>query len=241
MQDVASWATVAETTFVLPPSQEGADYRCRIFTPSTELPFAGHPTLGTAHAWLAHHGQPYRPLVQECPAGLVAITPRGPRLAFAAPALVRSGPVDEAELSQLAKRLGLQRADVVDAQWVDNGPGWVGLLLADAQAVLALRPGLLDRYVGVVGFYPSGSPLAYEVRVFTPGQGGMPVEDPVTGSFNASVAGWLLDSGRAVAPYVVGQGSALGRRGRVYIDQDGDGTVWVGGDVVSCVSGTIDI
>lgn len=241
MQQVASWATVAETTFVLPPTDAGADYRCRIFTPSVELPFAGHPTLGTAHAWLAHHGRPYGPVVQQCGAGLVALAAHGPRLAFAAPALVRGGPVDEADVAHLAAVCGLRPGQVVDAQWVDNGPGWVALLLADAEAVLSVRPGRLDRFVGLVGFYPPGSKLAYEVRAFSPGPGGNPVEDPVTGSLNASVAMWVLSSGRAVAPYVVGQGGALGRGGRVYIDRGPDGTVWVGGDTVTCVSGTIDI
>ena len=199
MQRFAHWTNLSETTYVLPPSVTGADYRVRIFTPFGELPFAGHPTLGTCHAWLAAaqgSAAPGDRIVQECAAGLVEVRLTADGLAFAAPPQVRSGPVEDALVERLAAVLGIERAGVVDAQWVDNGPGWVALLLADADAVLALRPGLVDGVVGVVGPYPSGSPHAFEVRAFF-AKDGATVEDPVTGSLNASLAQWLLGTGRA--------------------------------------------
>lgn len=240
MQRVADWATVAETTFVLPPSGD-ADYRVRIFTPSLELPFAGHPTLGTAHAWLSQQGRTHQPVVQECGAGLVQLADRGPRLSFAAPRLVRSGPLDGGHLGHLVSLLGLAPESVVDAAWVDNGPGWAALLLDGPEAVMSARPSALDCFVGLVGLYPPGHELAYEVRAFTPGPNGTPVEDPVTGSLNASVAEWLVAAGRARPPYVAGQGTALGRRGRIYIDQDQQGTIWVAGNTFTCLSGFVEI
>ena len=242
MQRVARWTNLSESTFVLPPEDEGADYRVRIFTPSVELPFAGHPTLGTCHAWLEAGRTPKEDgvVVQECAAGLVRVrrTPDG--LAFAAPALVRSGPVDEPLVEQIASSLGIARDAVVDAQWVDNGPGWVGVLLEDADAVLALRPGVVELDIGVAGPYPDGAPCAIEVRAFVP-KNGATDEDPVTGSLNASLADWLLRTGRVSAPYVASQGTALGRAGRVHVSSDADGTIWVGGGTITCVAGEIDI
>lgn len=242
MQQFASWTNLSETTFILPPESAGADYRVRIFTPSRELPFAGHPTLGTCHAWLTHGGTPRREdvVVQECDAGLIELRRTEGVLAFAAPPLLRSGPVDDETLGRIAATLRIGRGDIVDAQWADNGPGWVAVLLESADAVLALRPGEADLDVGVVGPYPADSPVAFEVRAFTPMLGGVG-EDPVTGSLNASLAGWLLDSGRATAPYVASQGTALGRRGRVYISRDADGTVWVGGGTITCLDGHADL
>jgi PhzF family phenazine biosynthesis protein len=238
MQRVAHWTNLSETTFVLRPTADSADYRVRIFTPVAELPFAGHPTLGTCHAWLAEGNTASDVVVQECGAGLVRVRRGAQRLSFAAPPLVRSGPVDDATLDRVVTQLGIARADVVDAQWVDNGPGWVAVLLADAAAVLALRPGAVDLDIGVVGPHPAGSPLAFEVRAFFP-KDGSTVEDPVTGSLNASLAQWLLGSGRAEAPYVAAQGTALGRAGRVHVERDDDGTIWVGGGTVTCVRGDI--
>jgi PhzF family phenazine biosynthesis protein len=242
MQRFARWMNLSETTFVLPPAAGGADYRVRIFTPVRELPFAGHPTLGTCHAWLEAREDGERPdaVVQECGAGLVTVrrTPDG--LAFAAPPLVRSGPVEESLVEHIASLLGIARGEIEDAQWVDNGPGWVAVLLADAEAVLALRPTTLDLDVGAVGPYPAGSPEAFEVRAFFPKDGTL-VEDPVTGSLNASLAEWLLRTGRAIAPYVASQGTALGRAGRVHVSRDGDGTIWVGGDTVTCVTGRVEL
>jgi PhzF family phenazine biosynthesis protein len=241
MQRVAHWTNLSETTFVLPPTDPAADYRVRIFTAVVELPFAGHPTLGTCHAWLENGGSPSKAgsVVQQCAAGLVPVRRTGDGLAFAAPPLLRSGPVEDADLAHIVDVLGLAAADVVDAQWVDNGPGWVAVLLADADAVLAVRPGLVDLDIGVVGPYPAGSAEAFEVRAFTP-KDGMTDEDPVTGSLNASLAEWLLRTGRAEAPYVASQGAARGRAGRVHITRD-DGEIWVGGGTVTCVTGEIEI
>jgi PhzF family phenazine biosynthesis protein len=241
MRRVARWTNLSETTFVLPPTASGADYRLRIFTPTTELPFAGHPTLGTCHAWLAEGGTPQRPgvIVQECAAGLVPVrhTERG--LAFAAPPLVRSGPVDDDLAGELVAVLGIDRTIVRAVEWVDNGPGWIALLLDSAESVLAVRPGFVDRDVGLVGPHRAGSPHAIEVRAFFP-KDGMMVEDPVTGSLNASLAQWLTGSGLLAAPYVASQGTALGRSGRVHVTVDGDG-VWIGGGTVTCVDGTIEV
>ena len=242
MQRFASWTNLSETTFVLPPEAAGADYRVRIFTPSRELPFAGHPTLGTCHAWLAGGGIPQRAdvIVQECDAGLIELRRIDGALAFAAPPVTRSGPVDDETLQRIVSALGIRRADVVDAQWADNGPGWVGVLLDNADAVLALRPGPADLDIGVAGPYPAGSPEAFEVRAFSPALGGVG-EDPVTGSLNASLAGWLLASGHATAPYVASQGTVLGRRGRVHITRDPGGTIWVGGGTRTGVTGHVDL
>ena len=242
MQRFARWTNLSETTFILPPEAPEADYRVRIFTPSRELPFAGHPTLGTCHAWLSGGGHPHRDdvIVQQCDAGLIELRRDQGTLAFAAPPLIRSGPVDDETLAHLVSVLGIDRADVVDAQWVDNGPGWVAVLLPSADAVLAVRPTESDLDIGVVGPYPDGAPEAFEVRAFTPALGGFG-EDPVTGSLNASLAGWLLSSGRATAPYVASQGTALGRRGRVRITTDPQGAIWVGGGTVTCLQGTANL
>ena len=242
MQWFARWTNLSETTFVLPPTADGADYQVRIFTPSVELPFAGHPTLGTCHAWLSAGGavRPGGVIVQQCGAGLVPIRQTADGLAFAAPPLLRSGPVDEPLVQHVAVVLGIDRADIVEAEWADNGPGWVAVLLDSAEAVLALRPGVTDLDVGVVGPYPPGSPQAFEIRAFLP-KAGATDEDPVTGSLNASVAQWLLRTGRASAPYVASQGTALGRSGRVHITADDDGTVWVGGGTITCVSGEVEL
>jgi PhzF family phenazine biosynthesis protein len=238
MQRVARWTNLSETTFVLPPSAEGADYHVRIFTPVAELPFAGHPTLGTCHAWLEAGGEAGDIVTQQCAAGLVAVRRTADGLAFAAPPLVRSGPVEEMLVAEIAAVLGIARGDIVDAQWADNGPGWVAVLLADADAVLALTPGFADLDIGVAGPHPPGSECAIEVRAFFPKDGTL-VEDPVTGSLNASLAEWLLRTGRVTAPYVAGQGTALGRRGRVHVSRDDDGTIWVGGGTVTCVRGEV--
>jgi PhzF family phenazine biosynthesis protein len=240
MQRFAHWMNLSETTFVLPPDAPGADYQVRIFTPVAELPFAGHPTLGTCHAWLLAGGKPQRPevIVQQCAAGLIQVRRTADGLAFAAPPLLRSGPVDEPLVEHLADVLRIARTEIIDAQWVDNGPGWVAVLLGTAQQVLALRPGQVDLDLGVVGPYPPGSPEAFEVRAFFP-KDGSATEDPVTGSLNASLAQWLLDTGRTTAPYVASQGTALGRLGRVHISRAADGSVWVAGGTVTCVSGEV--
>ena len=242
MQQIARWTNLSETTFVLPPTDAAADYRVRIFTPVTELPFAGHPTLGTCHAWLQGGGQPAGDgvVVQECAAGLIQIRRSDGGLAFAAPPLRRSGPVEDALVARIADDLGIDVADIVDSQWVDNGPGWVAVLLQDVERVLSVRPVLSTLDIGIVALHPEGADAAIEVRAFFP-KDGVAVEDPVTGSLNASLAQWLLSTGRLQAPYTAAQGTALGRAGRVRVSQDADGTVWIGGGTVTCVDGTIDI
>lgn len=242
MQRFARWTNLSETTFVVPPTDPAADYGVRIFTPDVELPFAGHPTLGTCHAWLEAGGEPRDPerVVQICPAGPIEIRRHGGGLAFAAPPLRRSGPVDEADLERIAAGLNLSRADIVDATWADNGPGWVAVLLRDADAVLAVKPGAVPLEVGLVGLYPPGSPAVVELRALYP-QTGMVVEDPVTGSLNASVAGWLIATGRVRAPYVASQGQAVGRAGRIEVFQTDDGRVFVGGRSTTVVRGTVDL
>ena len=242
MQRFAHWTNLSETTFVLPPREPDADYHVRIFTPVAELPFAGHPTLGTCHAWLDAGGEPGGDdvIVQECGAGLVPIRRTADGLAFSAPPLIRSGPVEESLVQEIASALGIDRGGVVDAAWADNGPGWVALMLESADAVLALRPGFIDLDVGVVGPHPEGSAEAFEVRAFFP-KDGVLVEDPVTGSLNASLAQWLLGSRGARAPYVARQGTALGRAGRVHVSRDGNGAIWVGGGTVTCVAGEVEL
>ncbi len=275
-----------------------ADYRVRIFTPDRELPFAGHPTLGTCRVWLDQGGVPRRPgvIVQECGAGLVSIrVGNGPgnsaassRLAFAAPPLVRSGPVSAEDLALACEILDIDAGTpgtpdslIVDANWVENGPPWMAVLLRSAEDVLALRPQAAnphDLFIGAVGPYPSSSTADptdraadpagrtadpadraadradsanraadraadradFEVRAFFPKHGVL-TEDPVTGSLNASLGQWLTAAGHATAPYTASQGAALGRDGRIYVDSDADGTIWVGGDVVTCIQGTVDI
>jgi PhzF family phenazine biosynthesis protein len=243
MAAFARWTNLSETTFLLTPTDPAADYRLRIFTPSGELPFAGHPTLGSAHAWLEASGAPASDhVVQECGAGLVTVrrdTGSG-RLAFAAPPLVRSGPVEDADLATAVAGLGIERSDVLDASWVDNGPGWLGLLLTDAATVMACRrgPGFADLKVGVVGARPAGDECAVEVRAFYGG-----FEDPVTGSLNAGIAQWLVgraDGWALPASYVAAQGTALQRRGRVHVDVV-DGVVWVGGGTRTTVTGSVDL
>ena len=241
MAAFARWTHLSETTFLLPATDPAADYRVRIFTPSSELPFAGHPTLGTAHAWLEAGGvaQGDR-IVQECGVGLVEIRRDESRLAFAAPPLLRSGPVSSQDLGRIASGLRIGREEILDAQWVDNGPGWVAVLLADAAAALSVWPDpaeLGDLALGVVGIYPEGE-CAIEVRAFVGGHG--VDEDPVTGSLNAGIAQWLTGNGTLPASYLASQGTAMGRRGRVHIDTVGD-TIWVGGETRTTVSGTVDI
>ncbi len=242
MQRFAHWTNLSETTFVVPPASPDADYGVRIFHPASEIPFAGHPTLGTCHAWLEAGGRPKRDdvIVQECGSGLIPIRRSSGSLAFAEPPLLRSGDVDEETVAGVAVQLGIDRSTVVASQWADNGPGWIAVLLESADQVLALRPGAVERDIGVAGPYPPGSEAAFEVRAFYPQNGGT-VEDPVTGSLNASLAGWLIRSGRARAPWVAWQGAALGRAGRVEVTQDADGTIWVGGASVTCVSGEVEL
>jgi PhzF family phenazine biosynthesis protein len=253
MAAFARWTNLSETTFVLPPTDPAADYRLRIFTPSGELPFAGHPTLGSCHAWLGGGGTPKDPdrVVQECGVGLVELRREGPRLAFAAPPRRREGPLDDELLDRIARGLGIGREAILGHAWVDNGPGWCAVRLGSAEEVLAVRGDfavLGDTKLGVVGPHPAGGPgdPAFEVRAFFPGSpdpdGRVTVgfEDPVTGSLNASVAQWLREEGLAPADYVAAQGAALARAGRVHVHDDGK-RIWVGGDCAVCISGVVAI
>ncbi|WP_341923315.1 PhzF family phenazine biosynthesis protein [Polaromonas sp. YR568] len=275
MQRFARWTNLSETTFVLPPVDPAADYRVRIFTPGGELPFAGHPTLGSCHAWLQAGGTPRRQdfIVQECQVGLVNIRREGDRLAFAAPHLQRSAP-SPAVLAQVAAALGLKAQHILAAQLLDNGPVWLGLLLDSADTVLQLQPdhAALKKQglkVGVVGAHPAqAAPVLiaranrearafagsthpspaeaatadFEVRAFA-----APIgieEDPVTGSLNASLAQWLMAEGHAPEHYIVAQGTCLGRAGRVHLSRenaDGAPQVWVGGESVTCIDGTVTL
>lgn len=241
MAAFARWTNLSETTFLLQPTDEQADYRVRIFTPGGELPFAGHPTLGSCYAWLAAGGLAKKPgqVVQQCGVGLVRVKRDGSRLAFAAPPLRRSGPADAGLRPQVCAVLGMADADILALEWVDNGPGWLAAKLASAQAVLSLKPNfaaLPGLNLGVVGAYPEGSECQFEVRAFVP-ELGVP-EDPVTGSLNASLAQWLIGSGQAPEQYRVSQGTCMGRQGRVYVQLEGQ-DIWIGGHIAACISGTV--
>ena len=243
MAAFARWTNLSETTFLLPPSDPAADYHVRIFTPQQELPFAGHPTLGSCHAWRAAGGQPRDQgmVVQQCGVGLVRIRRSGARLAFAAPPLRRSGPLEPELLARIVRSLRVPATDVLHHQWVDNGPGWCAVMLPSAAQVLALEPdwsGLGDVKLGVVGAQAAGEDTLFEVRAFVPGLG--VYEDPVTGSLNASLAQWLIGVGLAPPAYVAAQGTALGRAGRVYVEQAGS-DIWIGGDVTVCIEGTVTL
>lgn len=241
MARIARWTNLSETTFVLPATTPEADYRLRIFTPGGELPFAGHPTLGSAHAWREHGGEPATPgrIVQECAAGLVTLRHDDGALAFQAPPTLRSGDLDPADLARATAALGLAPEQVLAHQWVDNGPGWAVVVVPDARTVLDLDPDLSqipDLKLGVIGAYPPRSAAAFEIRAFVPDIG-VP-EDPVTGSLNASVAQWMLRTGAVSGDYTVSQGTVLGRTGEVRIRCGADGEVWVGGATTTCFAGT---
>jgi PhzF family phenazine biosynthesis protein len=266
MQHFTHWTNLSECAFLLPPSDEGraagADYRVRIFCPGRELPFAGHPTLGSCHAWLEAGGVPRgENVVQECGVGLVKLKRDGQRLAFAAPPLIKSGPLPEEDVALIARGLGVARSDITAHAWCDNGPNWRGVMLQSAEQVLALRPDgavLAGLDIGVVGPNSKASgqkPLGgkigvvgareehdtqFEVRAFFPGNNGL-CEDPVTGSLNAALAQWLIGAGLAPDRYVAAQGTALAREGRVFIQRDANGTIWVGGQSVTCIHGHVTL
>jgi PhzF family phenazine biosynthesis protein len=250
MQRFTDWTNLSEATFLVSPTRAEADYAVRIFCPGRELPFAGHPTLGSCHAWLEAGGRPKGELVvQECGVGLVRIRRDGERLAFAAPPLRRSGPLPEHDVELIARGLGVARGDITAHAWCDNGPNWRGVMLKSAEQVLSLKPdgavlagldvGVVGPRgkVGVVGARTAGDDTQFEVRAFFPGSNGM-VEDPVTGSFNAALAQWLIGAGYAPPRYVAAQGTALNRAGRVFVAQVGD-DVWIGGDSVTVIEGTV--
>ncbi|WP_460073046.1 PhzF family phenazine biosynthesis protein [Streptomyces sp. YKOK-I1] len=244
MQRLARWTNLSETTFVLPPTVPEADYRLRIFTPGGELPFAGHPTLGSARAWLDGGGTPRVAdrIVQECAAGLVTVRRGEDTLSFAAPPRVHEGALDDTYLDRIVAAFGITRERVVAHQWVDNGPGWAVIQLATAEEVLALEPDLSlvpDAMVGAIGAYPAGAEYAFELRTFAPGAG-VP-EDPACGSMNAGVGQWLTSTGAAPSHYRVSQGARLGRAARIEVAADADGTVWVSGAAVIRIRGAITL
>lgn len=244
MAAFANWTNLSETTFLLRPTDPAADYRVRIFTPHTEFPFAGHPTLGSCHAWLDAGGVPRHDgvVVQECGVGLVRIRREGSRLAFAAPPCVRTGPLEPEVLAHIRRALHLASTDIVAHQWVDNGPGWCAIRLASAAQVLALQPdwaALAGLKLGVIGPHEPGATAQFEVRALIGSGGGF--EDPVTGSLNASLAQWLMGSGAAPSRYIAAQGQVLGRAGRVHIERDVQGIIWVGGDITPCIRGTLTL
>lgn len=240
MQRITRWFNLSETVFLLPPQAPGADYRARIFTLDKELPFAGHPTLGSAHVWRQASGSDGSELVQQCGIGQVRIRFDDDRPAFAAPPLLRSGPVDAATIEETLGVLRLTRDEVEAVVWADNGPGWVLVALKSAEAVLAVDP---VRYlphrvdIGLVGPHAPGAEAAYEVRALFSDHTGMIIEDPVTGSLNAAVAQWLLATGRVDGAYVAAQGTKLGRDGRIFVAPSADG-VWIGGQTRTLFSGT---
>ena len=245
MAAFARWTNLSETTFLLAPQHPEADYRVRIFTTLHELPFAGHPTLGSCHAWLESGGQPKgEEIIQECGIGLVRIRRQGGQLAFTAPALLRSGPLEEALLERVRIGMGLDTAAIIAARWVDNGAGWMALQLADRAGVLALQPDYAQLQGLAIGVFApwdaeaDGTDAQFEVRAFVPGDG-MP-EDPVTGSLNAGIAQWLLSAGLAPDHYVVSQGTAMGRQGRVHV-QRVDDDIWIGGNAVTCIDGVLGV
>ncbi|WP_338509402.1 PhzF family phenazine biosynthesis protein [Pseudomonas trivialis] len=241
MADFAKWTNLSETTFLLTPRDPRADYRVRIFTTLRELPFAGHPTLGSCHAWLQTGGVPKgEEIIQECEIGLVRIRRQGEALAFIAPPLLRSGEVEASLLERVRLGLGLAPGAILRSQWVDNGAGWLAVMLADRQSVLDLQPDyaqLLGLAVGVIAPNDVGD-TQFEVRAFVAGDGAP--EDPATGSLNAGVAQWLLSEGLAPERYVVSQGTAMGRAGRIHIERQGD-EIWIGGAVAVCIDGRLQL
>ncbi len=243
MAAFANWTNLSETTFLLQPTDPQADYRVRIFTPERELPFAGHPTLGSCQVWLNAGGIPKQTsIVQECTAGLIRIKRDGDRLAFAAPPLRRSGEVDQETLARIAHGLRIRRDAIKASNWCNNGPGWVAVMLANRTEVLALQPdypALVGLHLGVIGAWTpqDGTDAQFEVRAFIPSRA---TEDPVTGSLNAGLAQWLIDAELAPPAYTASQGTALGRKGRVFVARSGDAT-WIGGKTVTCIEGEVRI
>jgi len=246
MQHITRWMNLSETVFLQKPEHPDADYKVRIFTLTHELPFAGHPTLGSCHAWLQAGGQQKNSnyIIQECGAGLIKIKREHQKLAFAAPPLIRSGEVDTKDLKMICRVLGIAASDIVASQWIDNGPGWVGVLLDSADTVLKLKPQSNpdDHFdIGIVGPYPESHECDFELRAIFNDHSGSLREDPVTGSLNASVAQWLIEKGHAPVSYIASQGTVLQRKGRIYLDRDNAGQVWVGGCSHSRVTGKLEL
>jgi PhzF family phenazine biosynthesis protein len=246
MATFANWTNLSETTFLLKPTSPHAHYRVRIFNPDREVPFAGHPTLGSCHVWLASAQKPKdENIVQECGLGLISIRRKQDRLSFAAPRLVRSGPIEPETLKRIVQGLNLEPAAIAASNWVDNGSGWLAVMLRSRDEVLALRPNYATLAGLKVGAFAAFNPLTdgtsaqFEVRAFS-AEAAVPHEDPVTGSLNAGLARWLIESRIAPPKYIVSQGTVLKRRGRIHIEQEGS-QIWVGGAVRTCVTGSLMI
>jgi PhzF family phenazine biosynthesis protein len=248
MVQITRWLNFSETTFLLPPTEVSADYQVRIFTSASELPFAGHPTLGTAYSWMKAGGEPKQSgrIIQQCGIGLVEVQQYGERLAFAAPPTIKSGPLNDELIDEISDVLNIERRDIVDHQWLDNGPGWMGIMLENAEAVRAVKPkgswhrrvdiGIVGK-VGIIGAEQDAADTQWELRAIFSNHTGSLVEDPVTGSLNASTAQWLYASRRQIGPYIAAQGSCIGRAGRVHVRRDEDGAVWIGGGCRSLFMG----
>jgi len=246
MQHITRWMNLSETAFILKPTNPSADYKVRIFTLTGELPFAGHPTLGSCHAWMSNGGiqKNEKYIIQECGVGLIKIKRNAKRLSFAAPPLIRSGQLNGAELDLACRILGITRKDILASNWIDNGPGWMGILLDSAETVLNLKPKSLndDKFdIGVIGAYPNGSECQFELRALFNNHNGILIEDPVTGSLNASTAQWLMQQGIANNEYIASQGTCLNRKGRIFLKKDDFNTIWVGGHCHSLVKGVINL
>lgn len=239
MLALTRWLGYSETTFLLAPENPDADYRVRIFYPAGELPFAGHPTLGSAHAWLAAGGVPKQAglVVQECGVGLVEVRVDGDSLAFKAPPLIRSGPLSPDELANALRVSGADPARVVEAVHVANGPNWQLLLLDSAEAVLAAEPAPKAPAGTDIGLAGPGGAADWELRAFFANGLGKVDEDPVTGSFNAGVAMHLFANGLASGSYTAAQGRKTGADGRIACRQEADSSVWIGGQVRIVASG----
>ena len=240
MQDFARWTNLSETTFVLTPTDDKANYGLRIFTPTSELPFAGHPTLGTAKAWLDYVGAPTKnELIQECGIGLIEVLQNEDKFSFKSPELIRGEALSSQLLTEVALTLNIEKSKILDSKWIDNGPGWIGVLLSSAEEVLAITPNRNSNLaLGLFGFYDAGSKYMYEVRGFYP-EDGLLVEDPATGSLHASGAQWLISAGKCVAPYLASQGKVINRNGEIYVTSDADQEIWIGGRAEIRIKGEV--
>ena len=242
MQDFARWTNLSETTFVLTPKDNKADYGLRIFTPTSELPFAGHPTLGTAKAWLDHVGTPDKSeVIQECGIGLIQVMQREDRFSFKSPDLIRGDALSSELLTEVALTLNIEKSKILDSKWIDNGPGWIGVLLSSAQEVLAVTPNRNSNLaLGLFGFYGTESKYKYEVRGFYP-EDGLLIEDPATGSLHASGAQWLISAGKCLAPYLASQGTVINRNSEIYVTCDAAQKIWIGGSAEIRIKGEVTI
>lgn len=241
MQDFARWTNLSETTFVLTPKDDSADYGLRIFTPTSELPFAGHPTLGTAKAWLDYLGTPTKnELIQECGVGLIKVLQSEDRFSFKSPELIRGEALSPQLFTEVAATLNLEKSRILDSKWIDNGPGWIGVLLSSADEVLAVTPNRNSNLaLGLFGFYGPNSKYMYEVRGFYP-EDGLLIEDPATGSLHASGAEWLISEGKCATPYIASQGKAINRSGEIYVTSDAEREIWIGGRVEIRIKGEVN-